>query len=376
MSATTRKSLAVGKAAAKSKPRVLYFDILRAFAPILVVVVHAACRFNGDIWASDTKWAFVIRSICQIAVPAFIMVSGALFLDPKRRFDWKKHFRKYVLRLLLLYVFWAVLYAVLDCVFAKGISTEQRIHNLFAELFGLHHYHLWFILMLLGMYLLVPCLRKITESRALTEYFLVLGIIFCFALPGLAECLGLAKTQLTGANPALIGTFDGMRNLFSYFAAKLCLRFVVYFVLGYYLHAFGVPKFWRKFIYILGVLGLIYAIVVGIWRMRVTGVYNTGAEVENINIGVLCYGVAVFTLVKQLFGRAKRLPKLIGFMAKHSLGVYLIHVAFVDFILYRIIRAGSQPLWILLFCSVLIYIASLLCAWIISKLPLLRKVVQ
>lgn len=378
MSAKTHKQSGGGRKTAE-KPRILYFDILRALAPILVIMVHTVCKLgsNPDFWSGRYMGIQAINTICQVAVPIFVMISGALFLDRRRRFDFKKHFRKYILRLALIYVVWTVIYAVLGYIFAaQGVSAEQRTSLFFSELFGMHHYHMWFILMLLMMYLLVPCLRKITESRALTEYFLMLGIVFCFALPSLGGNFELIAAQHPSGNPAVLGALRGMTDLFGYLAGKLGLKFVIYFVLGHYIHTYGVGRVWRRIVYVLGALGALYAFVFSLQSARTFGLGGVGADSQNINIGILAYSAGLFILIKQLFRRAKRLPKLLDFMAKHSLGVYLVHVALVDFILYRTIEQGSQPLWILLLCTVPIYITSLVVTWAISKLPLLKKVIQ
>lgn len=371
MSAKTRTKSGGGRKTAE-KPRILYFDVMRALAPVLVVIVHTVCRWadNTDFFGARFRNGFAINTLCQVAVPIFVMISGALFLNPRRKFDLKTHLRKYVLRLAIIYIVWSIIYSVLGL-----IVTGDRAH-FFNELFGVHHYHLWFILMLLMMYLLVPCLRKITESRALTEYFLIIGIVICFALPSLGESLGLLRAQHPEAGLAIKGALFGAKDLFIYTAGKLGLQFVIYFVLGHYLSTYKVGLAWRRIVYVLGGLGVLYAFVYGLAYVRMYGLDGFTADTQNINLGILAYSAGLFLIVQQLFSRVKKLPRALIFMAKHSLGVYLIHAALADFILYRIIEEGSQPVWILLLCSILIYLTSLVAAWAISKLPILRKVVQ
>ncbi len=371
MSAKTRTKSGGGRKTAE-KPRILYFDIMRALAPILVVIVHAACRLGSqpDPSSPHTQLAYGINTVCQVAVPLFVMISGAIFLDPRRRFDMKTHLRKYVLRMAIIYVVWSIAYALLTLI----VAGDQ--YRFFSELFGLHYYHMWFILMLLMMYLLVPCLRKITESRALTEYFLIIGIVFCFALPSLGDSLALLKAQHPGGSAMILGTLNGASDLFGYVAGKLGLKFVIYFVLGYYLHTYKIGLIWRRLVYILGALGALYAFTYGLARMKTFGLDGVGADSQNINIGILAYSAGVFLFLKQCFGRAKRLPRAVIFMAKHSLGVYLVHAALIDFIMYRIIGTGKPALGLLLLCSLLIYATSLVVAWALSKLPIIKKVVQ
>jgi len=378
MSAKTHKQSGGGRKTAE-KPRILYFDVLRALAPVLVVIIHVACRLgaNTDFWGTRFRNMYGLHILCQVCIPIFVMISGALFLDPKRKFDMKKHLRKYVLRIAILFAVWSIIYAVLEYIFAmNGATPDERLGNFAARLFGEHYGHLWFLMMLALMYLLVPCLRKITESRALTEYFLILGIVFCFALPTLCDSFDMMRMRSVGDNVVASGALRGMSDMFSYLSGKLGLKFVIYFVLGHYLHRYTPGKKWRIVIYILGILGVVATFVQGIWRARLIGYTGSGADMQNINIGILAYGAALFIFIKQLFGRAQKLPRWISFMAKHSFGVYLVHSALVNFILYRIITAGSQPIWVLLLCSIPIYLTSLVVSWSLSKLPLIKKVVQ
>ena len=377
MSAKTQKKSGGGKNVA-TKPRIVYFDVFRAFLPILVVIIHTAVNFgHNSFYSRHFVGCLALKIVCQVAVPLFFMVSGALFLDPNKSFDFKRHMRKYVLRMAILYAVWSTFYALCGYFFAdSGVSQDVRLKSFLAELFGLHHYHLWFIMGLLAMYLLVPCLRKITESRALTQYFLMLGIVFCFALPSLGEYFSLIMQRSSGTNPWVMGPLSGMADWISYFSAKLNLRFVVFFVLGWYLHTAKIDRKWRILLYFIGVAGLANEFMVGLFRTRLTGAYHGGAEMENINIGILAYGTAVFVFAKQAFRRAKKLPRIVLFMAKYSFGVYLIHVFFDDFMVYRVFTDGAVPLWLGLLFSVPVYAISLWASFVFSKIPLLRKVVQ
>ena len=65
------------------KKRIFYFDQIRALAIILVVMIHV-CNVFID---ANTKGSFgwmvpsFTKSFCVIAVPLFLMISGALLLN-------------------------------------------------------------------------------------------------------------------------------------------------------------------------------------------------------------------------------------------------------------------------------------------------------
>src|SRR5436305_14647980 len=90
--AHTSPSTASDQAAGPSRPRpggLDWMDMLRVGAILAVVVIHAigpATRESGTGWHSAWWWgADLLNAACLWCVPVFVMVSGALLLDPSRR---------------------------------------------------------------------------------------------------------------------------------------------------------------------------------------------------------------------------------------------------------------------------------------------------
>ena len=69
-----------------------YFDLLRVISSFAVVVIHVtSAAMNTTEVSSQTYMAnALLNSIMRWAVPVFFMISGALFLDPKREVTTKK----------------------------------------------------------------------------------------------------------------------------------------------------------------------------------------------------------------------------------------------------------------------------------------------
>ena len=63
--------------------RVVYFDALRVFASLAVMVLHLAAQHWADVpvdsgaWRAFNGWNSAVRW----CVPVFVMISGALFLE-------------------------------------------------------------------------------------------------------------------------------------------------------------------------------------------------------------------------------------------------------------------------------------------------------
>ena len=86
-----------------SKNHILGFSCLRAVACIAIVVLHivysAVLLYGNELGKWDTAISMIIVDCMMWAVPCFIMVTGALLLDPKRIITYKKLFGKYIFRI-------------------------------------------------------------------------------------------------------------------------------------------------------------------------------------------------------------------------------------------------------------------------------------
>ena len=166
------------------KERIVYFDYLRVFATVAVVILHAAAQnwYFADPSGLDWNILNFYDSIVRWGVPAFIMISGALFLS--RDISIKALYSKNILRMFVSFFVWAAFYAFSNSLieFAFGgvfsFSTKDVILN---TLTG--NYHMWFIPMIIGLYMSVPILKEILKSKSTTKYFIVLSFIFAFVVP-------------------------------------------------------------------------------------------------------------------------------------------------------------------------------------------------
>src|SRR5690606_11654973 len=125
----------------------------------------------------------------RFAVDCFFLTSGALLLDPARRFRLGPQLRRVAWPTLT----WIVVYLAANVALnaagligvQKGLrdpaamSTEEIVRALLA---GPAVYHLWFVYVLLAIYLVVPLLRPITElpepdRRRLLSWLLTLWLV-------------------------------------------------------------------------------------------------------------------------------------------------------------------------------------------------------
>ena len=367
----------------KKSGRIVYFDFLRALAPIAIILIHVIEEARPPEDSVDYVWAHSLVLLCRFAVPVFLMMSGALFLDPKRPFDMKTHFKKYVLRMVLILVVWQIIYALGEALTMKAMpGGVGRLETFLMAFFSMKYKHLWYILMLLAMYLLVPILRRVTQDKKTTEYFLFIGTIVCFALPMLANYAYMIMASSIGGGRALTASLTGFTTFVDFFHSKMALDYIVFFVLGYYLSSVKLSLKQRRIIYVLGIAALVVAVVASPLRRALLGDdFDTrNVDAANMNYFTLLYSVAVFVFARHALAGRKKTPKLVSVMTKYSLGVYLIHFALVKFVFYRCLyleRLSFDNMFILIpVFTVLAYAWSFAIAWVLYRIPVVRRIVQ
>ena len=169
--------------------RIYYLDVLRVIACMAVVVIHASAPYAkqgvslSNFWVGD-----ILEGPARIAVPLFVMISGALMLDERHAFGREKLIR-HVKKLTLFFIFWSIVYTFVFKVIMPIMIHEQiNITGVIGH-FILGHYHLWYIYLIVGLYLITPLLRLWVkrENRRNVEYFLILALIFTIVLPQIAN---------------------------------------------------------------------------------------------------------------------------------------------------------------------------------------------
>lgn len=68
--------------------RILYLDILKGVSIFFVIMLHMSGPCVCEESLGSTYWWIgnILDSICRFTVPVFVMVSGALFLNPSKTF--------------------------------------------------------------------------------------------------------------------------------------------------------------------------------------------------------------------------------------------------------------------------------------------------
>lgn len=302
--------------------RIAYLDDLRVLAIAAVVILHISIQGWSEADVNSTSWMFlnIWNSMVRWSVPVFVMISGALFLNPKRKVTVYHLWSKKIPRILTAFLFWSVIYALYNYLTRSNWSLHTF---LMAILTG--YYHMWFLFMIIGLYLVTPLMRKIAEDRRMLNYFLVLSMIFGFLIPTIRHQIlpfSLALSESDTIN-ALLKDYDAMR-------LYLPLGYTGYFALGYYLYKRNLTPTERAVIYGLGILGFVITIVTTAVISRNLGKANS-ANYEFVSLNVLMESVAVFVLVRYRSSHWNgKIRNLLERLNGKTFGIYLIHLLFVD----------------------------------------------
>lgn len=154
----------------EKKERLIYADILRIVCVFGVLVIHSVSLFWRHIPIKTVSWTVFacLDSVFRFAVPVFVMISGMFMLSPEKDRGIKNLYSKNILRIFTSFVFWSLLYAVFNSI-PTNPDIHFSIHKFFLRIIQ-GEYHLWFLFMIAGLYMVTPVLRKIVEDKKLTEY--------------------------------------------------------------------------------------------------------------------------------------------------------------------------------------------------------------
>lgn len=344
------------------KVRDEYLDILRILATIAVVMIHVVARgwLNSNIFTFEWQCYNLFYGILRWAVPVFVMISGALFLKGEEK-PLNKLYCKNIAKIVIAFCFWSAIYVAIYFE-ERGYGFRDTFSN-----FLKGHYHMWFLFMITGLYMLVPILRKITESEDVTKYSLGLFMTFSVLIPFLMKLFSVK--------------FDGIGRVIGEMLEKVnyltSLGFVVYFLLGYYLDKREIVKKERKFIWILGIIGFFLTVFLTNWISQLYHVQDERFG-EYLNLNVMLESIAVFVLIKsnyKKFNLGEKTKKFVQKFSKYSLGIYLVHAMVLDWV-NRIIEGTvimQNPFLHIPITTIVVVTISYMISAILNKIPVLNK---
>lgn len=299
-----RKGRRCNKLVSESNQRDASLDALRITATFCVVLLHVSAK----VWVKEPigseSWitATFFDSLVRWCAPAFVMISGSLLMGS----DKPARVRERFLKIVLLYVVWSGFYSLID-----WLETGDWGHALKHFVEG--HYHLWYLYMIGGIFLILPLLKLLAKKKEYLQYYVVLAVLFNFLFPQVIQVVSLYSRSW----------YRILEFAFQEVGVNAVLGYSGYFVLGYLLYHYGVSKRGRLIMYLFGIAGVAVTFL-GTKYYTETTLKLQEVFFSNFTINVLATSIAVFVLFKQ-WDVPQRWGKHLRTFSSYCLGIYLIH---------------------------------------------------
>lgn len=262
---------------------------------------------------SDPNWmtANVYYGFLRWCTPFFIMLSGMFLLDPARDEPTAVFLKRRIGKVLKPFAFWALIYLIYRYRgdLSSGLPLPWREIGR-TLLFGDPYYHLWFIPMIIGLYLLTPIFQKWMKlaTRQDVEYFLALSFTIV-ALQHLTPGIFVVK---------YIGW----------------MGHIGYYVLGYYLAAFPIREQISRWIYGFA-LFMPFLSAWLVWSASVAkGEYSERYFIyQSPNIILMTFAWFLFLRTRdweRVSGAHGALHRFVMRASYRSFGIYFVHVLLLD----------------------------------------------
>ncbi|BDF72189.1 membrane protein [Oscillospiraceae bacterium] len=344
--------------------RLAYADLLRVAAILAMVVLHIAGGWMAEVDVGSGAWRVfnVYNGLVRWCVPVFVMLSGMFLLDPKKKVGPGDLIFKYMLRVLAALLFWNFLYELFGHLLEHDRFTPALVFDSFMQaVWGKAHYHLWFLFMILGLYLITPVLRAFVRgaSRGELHWFFAVTFVVACLLPT------LLKLRPSATASAWLGQMQ----------IHLVLGYVGFYVAGYYLKTYTLGRVAEVLIYVLGAGGA----VATVWGNAALSARDGGQALvlySYLSPNVVCMSVAVFVLFRYVLGLSEERSRRqrAGGLARISFGIYLVHDFFIMLLRhFGISTLSFAPALAVPALALGVFLCAALVAWPISKIPLVGK---
>ncbi|WP_432354341.1 acyltransferase [Sporosarcina sp. A2] len=338
--------------------RLVYLDWLRILAALAVVTIHVSAGVvMDDAQEYKSPWMAgnFYESLSRWAVPMFVMISGALMLSSKKQISTSSFLKKKLAKILIPLFTFSVIY------YANEVRKGEFTYSIsdFIKRFVTDDimYHLWFLYMIAGLYLITPLLKILIQhaKRKDIEYFILLWLFASV----ISKCI----------------------EYFLGYSFKIELFFVThyigYYVLGYYLFNYDLQAKWRILIYMGGLAG---------WVTTFFMTYRESVKLDEPlehywydehSPNVLLMVVALFILFKSTKLGEMKLPWIGKVFSEASFGIYLIHVLVMQTLYekFDFVWINLHPIIGVPYKTLLVVTISTILVSLVKKVPVVRGII-
>ena len=339
------------------------FDVLRFAAISAVIMIHVSSRLFYEFDSATFLVGNIFNSVSRFAVPVFAMITGALLLREEKEISVKEVFSKYILRTALLFVFWSGVYVVIFRVLVPLKNGIQPDVSEMLKSFIKGHYHMWYLYMLAGFYLVLPLMKKFVRKDNMKAVSCVTAaMIIIQSLLPLADIFIVKHTEFS-----VVSFYEnsGLRTFFG---------FHMFFLLGRILSSIEIKKIYKCLIYVSGgvsiVLTVVFTQIISEKKAEAfTRLY------DNLYLNTVITSVAVFVFIFSLFKNKNDTVALIKSVSGLSFGIYIVHPIVIELFCSRPFMPQSPVLYIISLWLITAVVSYAVCL-AVSKIPFIKKLIR
>ncbi len=336
-------------------------EFIRIFAIFMTVMIHISNFYInkfGEISNADFLVSVIYNSLSRICVPLFFMVSGIFLIG--REFDKKKYFER-IIKFTLILVVWSAVYYF----YHNGFDFKNLGTTFFTSLFSANSTsrHLWFLYAIIGIYIALPFINSMCKNltREQENLFLILWLFFSglvVIFVPLARFITKTNVDVTYPIPIINSAY-----------------YLGYFISGHILYERFKETKTDKRKNLACAVTFLLCIAISVLFTYFFSV-NSGEFYSSFtwyrSIFIVLSAFAVFYIV--VTNEDKFKSQFIIKFSKHSFGVYLVHMLVFN-ILKKTDIMQITPVFSIPLATMLVYIISLLVSFIISKMPVLKRII-
>lgn len=355
------------------KPRLAAIEYIRGISMMGVIGIHVGSQYLANP-SANLHLVALFEVATRFSVPIFFFISAfGLFynLDLKSPFSYREFMRRRFKTVLIPYIIWSLVYLIHDA-WLYGVGFPNPLHLAYILFFGNAKYQLYFLVLLLWFYLLMPLWIALVRRA---NIYLLLGMLI------MQIAFNYWSSFDTAFNLFVYGLADSspLKPFLMYRLNYWVLHYVFIFVLGGYLavHIAAFMRFMqerRTAITVTFILSLI-AILDYYYQL----IYTTGyTPLEAINTAhQLCPAGIFYTITASLFfftiftynSYPAWLRNALHILGYHSYFAYLAHPLVITYLGMALAASGrvmTAPLAIGFY--VLTLIGAMLLATLFRKL--------
>ena len=172
----------------ESKKRYNNYDLLRVISCISVIIIHVSGIYESELTDKISTLtldkvhllcAIIWNTLSRFAVPCFVMLSGAFLLSNDKNQDYKKFYNKILKKIGIPLILFSMLFTLMRVIkeIIKCSNLIECLEPIKSFIIGAPYYHLWYLYMIVGLYLLTPIVIRFKNSIN-KKYFSIISWIF------------------------------------------------------------------------------------------------------------------------------------------------------------------------------------------------------